>query len=99
MEGSAGFAGIAGEGATVFETNGADGKIDAEAQASGKFYVAIECPSIKKDKPSEGTFEGVRVFGIGNPPRSSTERVTIDFGAQFAFGERADGVSPTEELA
>jgi len=41
VEGAGGFAAVAGEIVPVFETNGADGEVDADTEASGKFKFAV----------------------------------------------------------
>ena len=40
MEGAGGFAGVAAEGVTVFEADGADREVEAEAEAGGQFDLA-----------------------------------------------------------
>ena len=42
MEGSGGFAVVAGEGVAVFESDGADGEVEANPESGGDFDVGIE---------------------------------------------------------
>lgn len=99
VEGSAGFAVVAGEGAAVFEADGADGEVDADSEAGGEFKIVIEGSGVEEDKAFEGTFEGAGVFSVGDPPAVAAEGGAIELWAHLAFGEGADGVGSAEEFA
>ena len=90
VEGSAGFAVVAGEGAAVFEADGADGEVDADSEAGGEFKIVIEGSGVEEDKAFEGTSEGAGVFSVGDPPAVAAEggsyRIVGPFGVRGRSG-------------
>ena len=99
MEGPAGFAIVLGEGATIFEPNGADGEVDADAEASCELEFIIKCPGVDEHHSFDRALDRAGVFHIGDPPGSAAEGIAFEIGTHFAFREGADGIGPAEELA
>ena len=106
MEGSGGFVVITGEGVAVFETDGADGEVEADSESGGNFDVSIEeaiwvgreGSSIDEENSLHRAGDLPGVFGIGDPPGGAADGVVPILGAEVSFGERAHGIGSAKEF-